>query len=335
MCMVGAVSTDSIALGREDLGRTERRSVGEWHSLAQGAAGRRTERHENQSIRATAWTLRSKGSMSYYRTTRAVGVADSHVLRGILAAAGAVTLIGCGGTTSNHTQGGGGSGGESSADPGKDSGIAGAEAAPNVPPPDARDSPPPEQPTNCILSNTSTIPHVRVEFPSQPCAFTLRQAEGGIRFRYDVVIDEDVPGYTSRTSNSGVLMYPGESVANLQVAAVVQGGTQRYCVCDQGGPPRFCPLEDGGVSYRNFDTPCTPITLKKGTHHESWPSSYEGPIAWHGRNWDGPSDTGNPEGAPFPPGDYTLKIAIAGQITDDGGTTDVDVDAEFLVRLVP
>ncbi len=192
--------------------------------------------------------------------------------------------------------------------------------------------PPPEQPANCVLSNTSTIPHVHVEFPSQPCAFTQAEASAGIRFSYDVVIDEDVPGYMSRVSSSGVVFVPGATVVGLQVATVIQGGTQRYCLCDEGDPPAFCPLGDGGFSYLTGNDTCKPITLTKGVYAQSWPSI---PIGWDGRNWDGPSDTTNPEGAPFPPGDYTLEISIAGQIVGDAGTRDVDLDARFLVRLVP
>jgi hypothetical protein len=203
----------------------------------------------------------------------------------------------------------------------------------------AGDTRPPEQPAVCLLSSQSTIPGVHIELPYQPCAFTLRQASRGIRFSYDVVIDDDLPGYSSRISTSGVPMYPAGEVAKLQIATVIEGGTQRYCVCDQGNQPPFCTLQDGGFSTWLPSPPerdCAPITLTKSVSHVTWPSLvYEGPIAWHGRNWDGPSDTGNPEGAPFPPGDYELKITIAGRLTRDAGTVDVDASARFLVRLVP
>ena len=203
---------------------------------------------------------------------------------------------------------------------------------------DAYDARPAEQPAVCVLSSESTIPGVHIEFPSQPCAFTLAQASRGVRFSYDVVIDDDVPGYSSRSSSSGVLVYPGSEVAKLQVATVIEGGTSRYCVCDQGGPPPFCTLQDGGFSYEApTDAGCGPITLEKGVSHVTWPSLVwgPGPIDWHGRSWNGPSDTGEPEGAPFPPGDYELKISIAGRLARDGGTVDVGASARLLVRLVP
>ena len=122
------------------------------------------------------------------------------------------------------------------------------------------------------------------------------------------------------------------------LATVIEGGANRYCVCDQGGPPPFCTLQDGGFTYEASIPAgrCAPVTLEKGVSHVTWPSlAWEGPIDWHGRSWDGPSDTGNPEGAPFPPGDYELKVTIAGRLSRDGGTVDVDASARFLVRLVP
>jgi hypothetical protein len=241
-------------------------------------------------------------------------------------------------------------------DAGKDARAHSADATPDGPladaTPDAPDSVPPTelppvQPANCVLSSTSSLPHVHIEFPSQPCAFTLRQAKAGIRFHYDVVIDQDEPGYTSRDDlllrggpfNNGVLMYRELAVAGLEVAVVIDGRNQHYCLCDQGGPPPFCALEDGGFSTNpNSQNRCSPIILKKGVYRESWPTLVDGglvPIAWDGRNWEGPSDTVNPEGAPFPPGDYALKVAIAGQIANDSGAIDVDVNAEMLIRLVP
>lgn len=203
----------------------------------------------------------------------------------------------------------------------------------------APDAAEPVQPGTCLLSHTSTIPGVHIEFPPQPCAFTRARAAKGVMFQYDIVVDADVPGYVSRSTGTGVLEYPGSSVDGLRPAAVISGGGQRYCICDQGGPPPFCDLADGGTVLHGgaFDDSCRPITIAQGVHRVAWPSSeYEGDTFWHGRNWDGPSDTSNPEGAPFPPGDYELHVTIAGKlVSDDGGASDVDAEARFLVRLVP
>lgn len=224
------------------------------------------------------------------------------------------------------------------------------DGATSTPPPDASTDVPPdgfdahspdaqvEQPANCVLSSTSTIPHVHVDFTSPTCAFSLAQARAGVHFPYRIVIDEDVPGYVSSTeSNEGVLMYPGDSIDGLRVAIALSGGAQRYCLCDQGGPQSFCDLDDGGISFNNgAPGACKPITLRKGTYDDSWPRYSGGQaLAWDGRNWDGPSDTSNPEGTAFPAGDYTLELRIDGQLVEDAGTKAVGVDVKFLVRLVP
>ena len=38
-----------------------------------------------------------------------------------------------------------------------------------------------------------------------------------------------------------------------------------------------------------------------------------GTINWSGRNWSGPSDTNNPEGAPFAPGSYGVNVTFDGR----------------------
>jgi len=60
-----------------------------------------------------------------------------------------------------------------------------------------------------------------------------------------------------------------------------------------------------------------------------------------GVNWTGPSDTGNPKGAPFPPGDYTLTVSTTPgtlEVRDagatDAGNTAAAIDATFPIRLV-
>src|SRR5262249_42616319 len=101
------------------------------------------------------------------------------------------------------------------------------------------DAAPPEQPASCVLSSTSTIPGVHIEFPPQPCAFTLAGAAQGVVFRYDIVVDDDLPGYVSRNATPSVIQYPGQAIAGLRTATVITGGGQRYCLCDQGAPYNF------------------------------------------------------------------------------------------------
>jgi len=70
------------------------------------------------------------------------------------------------------------------------------------------------------------------------------------------------------------------------------------------------------------------VTIKKGTYHATF--------TWDGKNWSGPSDTGNPKGAAFPTGDYHLDVSAIGSVAaDDGGTRMFTVASEFRITLVP
>ena len=71
----------------------------------------------------------------------------------------------------------------------------------------------------------------------------------------------------------------------------LNGNAERYCVCDQGlcGSP-----------------PLVPATIPAG--------QTPGAFTWTGRNWWGPSDTGNPLGDPFPAGTYTLEVSAIGTV---------------------
>jgi hypothetical protein len=76
----------------------------------------------------------------------------------------------------------------------------------------------------------------------------------------------------------------------LIVFEKLEGAGQTYCICDEG----LCaPPAD------------TPVTLSAGT--------YVTTFAWDGKNWLGPSDTGNPKGPAFPPGKYTLTLTAKGK----------------------
>jgi hypothetical protein len=39
---------------------------------------------------------------------------------------------------------------------------------------------------------------------------------------------------------------------------------------------------------------------------------YAGTFEWTGKNWQGPSDTRNPMGEPFPPGRYSFEVRAGG-----------------------
>ncbi len=54
---------------------------------------------------------------------------------------------------------------------------------------------------------------------------------------------------------------------------------------------------------------------------------YGGSFSWSGRNWAGPSDTGNPMGAAFPTGSYALTVGAKG--TQGGGSFVVTTTLTF------
>ena len=54
------------------------------------------------------------------------------------------------------------------------------------------------------------------------------------------------------------------------------------------------------------------------------------------KNWSGPSDFGNPEGAPFPAGTYTFSVLARGTYIDpDGKEQSFEVSASREFHLIP
>ncbi|MDP9003048.1 MAG: hypothetical protein M3O46_23400 [Myxococcota bacterium] len=132
----------------------------------------------------------------------------------------------------------------------------------------------------------SSLPGVTFESPQQSSTFTVAEAARGIAFTYDVVVDSDVPNVTPDAQ--GTCSPPDPS--GLIVHEVISGNAQNYCVCDQG---RCMQTQPEG-------------TVPAGTYQHS--------IVWDGKNWNGPSDTGNPKGPPFPAGNYTITLDARGTV---------------------
>ncbi len=84
----------------------------------------------------------------------------------------------------------------------------------------------------------------------------------------------------------------GTSLHPLDPFYVFSGGDQQHCRCDVG----LCRATDEW------------ITLQPGT--------YELTAEWSGRNWQGPSDTGNQPGEYFPPGTYDFEVSTVGEYRD-------------------
>jgi len=162
----------------------------------------------------------------------------------------------------------------------------------------------------CVSGGTSTLPGVSIRFPSQPCVFSSAEALSGITFQYEVVVEQTV------TIVSGPQDW-GECGANpspggLPLLPRISGNSQSYCVCDVG----LC-----------FPPTPGPTVMTPGVY----PATFE----WDGVNWIGPSDFGNPKGAPFPPGSYTLTVRGTGQLGGDAGGGAYEVVGTFAVTITP
>ncbi|MCL2449160.1 MAG: hypothetical protein FWD17_09450 [Polyangiaceae bacterium] len=187
------------------------------------------------------------------------------------------------------------------------------------------DAPPDQSSTSCDIVDDSTLPHVHIQFqgvsanqPSPVCVFTVAQAQAGITIGYNIVVDQDVPDFTPAPPypypdhvGAGANFFQ-TGAANLAVKAVLSGAGQSYCVCDLGLPYPQCPVGDGEGGTAPLDSnadACAPVTIPAG--------AYPMTFTWDGRNWDGPSDTGNEEGNLFPAGDYQLVVSTAPGIVGD------------------
>jgi hypothetical protein len=135
---------------------------------------------------------------------------------------------------------------------------------------------------------------VSIEFPKAKYDFTLDEVAKGVRFEYEIVVASDLKGVIPIPQDMGHAAGGGPS--GLKEFEEIWGNCQSYALRDIGlGSP----------------IPYDPITIRRGRYA----SSFE----WHGRNWDGPSDTSNPQGPPFPPESYTLTVRLLGYIdTADG-----------------
>ena len=147
-------------------------------------------------------------------------------------------------------------------------------------------------PGTCAGVGTSTLPGVCIRIEPQDGLTSLEAAAAGISIPYTVIVEAPLDDVVPMPQDAGQCGAPGPS--GLIVFERLQGGGQVYCVCDEG----LCAGPDS-----------TPRTLAAGMT--------EGAFEWTGRNWTGPSDTGNPVGEPFPAGIYTLTVSAAGRYRGD------------------
>jgi hypothetical protein len=161
---------------------------------------------------------------------------------------------------------------------------------------------PPVTGPSCNGVAASDLPGVSIVFPDDRCSYTLAEVAAGITVSYQVRVEQDLAGIHPAPVDMGGCGTPGAS--GLIVGFEITGNSQnRYCLCDVG--------------------PCMRQTFSTQAVAGTYPATVE----WDGRNWFGPSDTGNAEGAAFPAGTYTLTITAEGTWDGPGSC-----DASFCSR---
>ena len=144
---------------------------------------------------------------------------------------------------------------------------------------------------------TGTLPGVTISILSASCIYHRGQPA---TFEYEVVVDANAPAIdVPEISACDCSSYSTQLAtwARWQIGGTSESGeSQRYCLCDTG-----CCAPHGGKT----------VTPELGTTAHT--------IEWSGNVWDGPSDTGNQEGAPFAVGMYAVTVGIhafdRGQVT--------------------
>ena len=144
---------------------------------------------------------------------------------------------------------------------------------------------------------------VTIEFPMAGYHFTRAEAAKTVTIEYRIVVARDIPGVKALAFAPSCAQPAGPS--GLHPRERIAGNNQSYCVEDFGlAPPCMGKIK----------------VLKKGVYKHSF--------AWDGRNWNGPSDTDNRKGKPFPAGTYDLTVDIHGHLVTDEGTSKYEIQGK-------
>jgi hypothetical protein len=133
---------------------------------------------------------------------------------------------------------------------------------------------------------------------------TFQSGVGGT-FTYEVTTSDSAPTLHTAATGPGCSTCASWSSDPMSFVSWNIGGSGvRYCTCDTG----CCAPQEAKT-----------ISLDRGTKTAK--------IEWPGKQWDGPSDTGAPLGAPFPPGEYAVTVTF-------GGATEGTVTATLPIVVV-
>lgn len=147
-------------------------------------------------------------------------------------------------------------------------------------------------PIKCVPTYEGTIPGAKLDLSATPCHFSLSKLAAGFALPYKVIVEKSV---ALAVNDDNISQCPppkmfGGVNAFLRVEGVSDDGLpQNWCMCDIG----LCTPKD---------PPFLPTT----------PGTYTDNFVWVGKNFEGPSDTGNQPGAAFPPGIYKFRVKSTG-----------------------
>ncbi|WP_437656063.1 hypothetical protein [Sorangium sp. So ce1182] len=150
---------------------------------------------------------------------------------------------------------------------------------------------PPDEPCE-VRDVEGTIPGVKITIESSRCVY--HEGEPA-EFVYTVTTDSSVPPIdVAASTGCGRCVEPTSdplSFVSYKISgSSSQGEPQRYCLCDVG----CCPPDESAT----VQVDATTVTQS---------------ILWSGRQWNGPSDTNNPEGDFFAPGSYEVEVTFDGK----------------------
>ncbi|MGK3988519.1 hypothetical protein WME99_36080 [Sorangium sp. So ce136] len=150
---------------------------------------------------------------------------------------------------------------------------------------------PPDEPCE-VRDVEGTIPGVKITIESSRCVY--HEGESA-EFVYTVTTDSSVPPIDIAASTGcGRCVEPTSdplSFVSYKISgSSFQGEPQSYCLCDVG----CCPPDESAT----VQVDATTVTRS---------------ILWSGRQWNGPSDTSNPEGDFFAAGSYEVEVTFDGK----------------------
>lgn len=140
--------------------------------------------------------------------------------------------------------------------------------------------------------------------------FTLAEVAKGVELCYVVQSSKPLTGMVPMPQDIGGASRPGPT--GMYPFFEIKGKGQSYAFRDVGIAPRIARM---------------PKTIK--------PFNVMQKVKWEGRNWGGPSDTGQPKGKPFPAGTYEFTVSVVGKVKTPDGLKPYRVSESVKVILKP